>query len=321
MTQDSRIRPGTLGALLVWAGCAAVVLLPVSLARAQDGSTKTKAKSTKTAASKRDCPPPPPLADGPGPIAYRDCADTPEMIRLQGGRFTMGEQSTTGTLYERPLREVEVGEFSVGKYEVTFEEWDACVRDRGCLKTADDEGWGRGRRPVVNVSWVDAQQYVHWLSEKTGKKYRLLSEAEWEYAARAGTDTRFHWGDGAEWACSNANVLDLTGFSLHPNWHWRATCDDSFATTAPVGSFKPNAWGLHDTSGNVWEWVQDCWHADYTGAPTDSQPWVSGGECAKRVNRGGGWGNNPRSMRSASRDADAAEGFSDAIGFRVGRSP
>ena len=301
----------------------ALALAMSPVAWAQSDATAANAKRVKLhkADKKLDCPPPPPLVIDAGPVAYRDCADTPALIRLQGGRFTMGEQGTTGTLYERPLREVEVAEFSIGQFEVSFDEWDQCVRARGCLNPADDEGWGRGSRPVINVSWVDAQQYVHWLSEKTGRRYRLPTEAEWEYAARAGSYTRYHWGDGAEWSCTSANVLDLTGYAAYPNWHWRATCDDGFAQTAPVGQFPPNKWGLYDTAGNVWEWVQDCWHSDYTGAPATSTAWTQNGECSKRVNRGGGWGNHPRSMRSASRDADSAVGFSNAMGFRVARDP
>ncbi|MGH8519461.1 MAG: formylglycine-generating enzyme family protein, partial [Panacagrimonas sp.] len=182
-----------------------------------------------------DCPEPPPFTAGAtGTFHFRDCADSPDLVRLMGGKFQMGESGTIGTLYERPLREVTVGEFSIGKYEITFDEWDACYREKGCLTHADDEGWGRGRRPVINISWVDAQQYVHWLSEKTGHKYRLPTEAEWEYAARAGTEGRYFWGEGAEWACESANVFDLTGWQQHQNWHWRATCDDRFSTTAPV---------------------------------------------------------------------------------------
>ena len=305
----------------------ALVASPVyAQSKAEAASSTEKAATAKRvklqkASKKLDCAPPPPLDVGAGPVAYRDCADTPPMIRLQGGSFTMGELSTTGTLYERPLREVSVAEFSIGQFEVSFDEWDQCVRARGCLNRADDEGWGRGSLPVVNVSWVDAQQYVHWLSEKTGKRYRLPTEAEWEYAARAGSNTRYHWGDGAEWTCNSANVLDLTGAAAYPNWHWHTTCDDSFAQTAPVGQFPPNKWGLHDTAGNVWEWVQDCWHSDYTGAPPSSAAWIENGECGKRVNRGGGWGNHPRSMRSASRDADSAQGFSNAMGFRIARDP
>lgn len=311
------LRAAALGIALAVAAPAVQAAEPPKISK----KPKVSQADSEKAASKRDCAPPPPTPSTPGPVAWRDCADTPELIRLQGGRFLMGEQSNTGTAYERPLREVTVGEYAIGKYEVSFDEWDQCYHAGACAKQVDDEGWGRGKRPVINVSWVDAQQYVHWLSEKTGRKYRLLSEAEWEYAARAGTSTRYSWGDGAEWACSNANVLDLTGFAQHPNWRWLASCDDGHAHTAPVGSFPANPWGIHDINGNVWEWVQDCWHNDYTGAPATGAAWISDGECEKRVNRGGGWGNNPRSMRSASRDADNAESYSNAMGFRVARSP
>ncbi len=324
-----------------WGGLALSLLLGVSnLAHAQGGPVANEQTRQETQGSLPEhvpkkpvartrpglpnCPVPPPLpprSEDDGPVSWRDCADTPEMIRLKGGRFLMGEQSNVGTPYELPVHEVAVSEFSLSKYEITFDEFDACHADRGCLRKADDEGWGRGRRPVINVTWLDAQQYVAWLSKKTGRKYRLPSEAEWEYAARNGTSTRYGWGDGSIWVCARANVFDRTAFQVHPNWHWRADCDDGFAKTAPVGSFKPSAWGFHDLAGNVWEWVQDCWHSDYSNAPSDSKAWVHGGDCRKRVNRGGGWGNNPRSMRSATRDADDAESLSDAIGFRVARDP
>ena len=270
------------------------------------------------------CPEPPPIevasTGKPGPIAWRDCADTPEMIRLSGGRFLMGAQGDRATLYELPVREVRVKEFALGKYEVSFEEFDACHADGGCLHRPEDEGWGRGKRPVINIKWIDAKQYVAWLSKKTGKQYRLPSEAEWEYAARAGTASRYSWGDGSGFICPYANILDLTGSAANPNWHWKSYCDDGFPFTAPVGSFRPNPWGFHDLNGNVWEWVEDCWHSDYTGAPSTSEPWIKDGQCSKRVNRGGGWGNHPRSMRSASRDADHADSHSNGIGFRVARS-
>lgn len=300
--------------------CIGALLLGVA-AMPATAAGKSGTSASEAAAKGRNCAPPPPLVLGKGPVAWRDCADTPEMIRLQGGSFLMGEQGRTGTLYELPVHEVRVREFSISKYEITFDEWDQCVRERGCLTQPDDEGWGRGRRPVINVSWIDAQQYVAWLSKKTGERYRLPSEAEWEYAVRAGSSTRYYWGDGSEWACSLANMLDLSTAEPFPNWHWRASCHDGHVTTAPVGSFPPNPWGLHDMAGNVWEWVQDCWHSDYTGAPADSSAWTTGGSCSKRVNRGGGWGNNPRSMRSASRDADNGQAYSNALGFRVARDP
>lgn len=321
-----RARVLTLRAL-AWTAAAA---LAAGVLSAQSADRPARSRPAATTAAKSDkvrlnCPPPPALALPSGadatPVAWRDCADTPELIRLQGGRFLMGEQGSTGTLYERPVHEVVIAEFSIGKYEVSFAEWDECYRSGGCLTYPDDEGWGRGQMPVINVSWVDAQQFVRWLSQKSGKNYRLPSEAEWEYAARAGTSSRYSWGDGAEWACAQANVLDIAGFAAHPNWTWRAGCNDGYAYSSPVGSFPPNRWGLHDMNGNVWEWVQDCWHSDYTGAPEDGSAWTTGPECGKRVNRGGGWGNNPRSMRSASRDADSATGHSNAMGFRVARSP
>lgn len=243
----------------------------------------------------------------------------PETVELPGGSFQMGDIDGTGTAYERPVRTVQIQPFAIGKYEVTFNEWAACMRAGACTRRPSHEGWGATGRPVINVSWNDAQQYVTWLSSVTGDTYRLPSEAEWEYAARAGTETRFSWGDGAEWVCDRANVFDRSGFAENPHWNWYAQCRDNYPFTAPVGSFKPNPWGLYDMHGNVWEWTQDCWHPDYTGAPTDGSAWIEGGQCSKRVNRGGGWGNHPRTMRSATRDADNLDATSNALGFRVVR--
>ncbi|MGQ0699061.1 MAG: formylglycine-generating enzyme family protein [Panacagrimonas sp.] len=260
-----------------------------------------------------------------GPIqpfeVFRDCLDTPEMVRIPGGRFFMGELGDTGLTYERPVREVIVPSFSIAKFELSFFEWDDCWNDRFCQKRPDDKDWGRGFNPVINVSWVDAQQYLAWLSKKTGQRYRLPSEAEWEYAARAGTSSGYHWGDSSFSTCDYANTLDIAGHQARPNWNWSTHCLDGFAFTSPVGSFPPNPWGLHDMAGNVWEWVQDCWHSDYTGAPPDASPWLGGNDadCEKRVNRGGGWGNHPRTLRTAKRDADSATGWGDAFGFRVVR--
>nr|WP_281242397.1 formylglycine-generating enzyme family protein [Solimonas aquatica] len=251
--------------------------------------------------------------------AFRDCPDSPELLVLKPGRLLMGEDS--GSPYEIPVHEVNVAAFAIGKYEVTFDEWDACQVAGACARRADDRGWGRGRRPVINVSWTDAQQYVQWLSRRSGRRYRLPSEAEWEYAARAGSQTRYSWGDGSEWVCDSANVLDLRGASANPQWRWHVFCDDGFPYTAPVGSFKANPWGLYDMAGNVWEWVEDCWHNSYAEAPTQALAWNAGGggDCSKHVNRGGGWGNHPRSMRAAARDADDGNATSDGLGFRVVR--
>lgn len=250
---------------------------------------------------------------------WRDCEDTPEMVTMPAGSFLMGELGETGLLYERPIREVQIRTFAISRFEATFVDWDLCQGDGFCQAHPDDKGWGRGFHPVINVSWVDAQQYAAWLSRKTGQRYRLATEAEWEYAARAGTTTSFPWGESMSATCDHANSFDIAGHNARPNWFWSVFCADGYTYTAPVGSFPPNPWGLYDMQGNVWEWVQDCWHSDYTGAPTDGSAWLEGGDCNKRVNRGGGWGNHPRTLRSAKRDADLATGYGDAFGFRIVR--
>jgi formylglycine-generating enzyme required for sulfatase activity len=213
----------------------------------------------------------------------RDCPECPEMVLVPAGEFTMGsppdEPGRDG--HEGPQRKV-----WVGKYEVTFAEWDACVAAGGCSSKPDDAGWGRDGRPLINVSWNDAKDYVEWLCRKTGRTYRLLSEAEWEYGARAGSTTAFWWGNDVGRNKANCN-------GCGSEW------DNS--KTAPVGSFRANDFGLYDTAGNVWEWVKDCWHDSYDGAPTDGSAWVNG-DCSSRVLRGGSWIVVPRFVRSAYRD-------------------
>ena len=182
---------------------------------------------------------------------------------------------------------------------MTFAEWDACLAQGGCSHRAGDQGWGRGKRPVVDVSWDDiARQYLPWLSRKTGKTYRLLTEAEWEYAARAGTTTRYAFGDTI--AKSQAQF-------------------DSAGKTVAVGSFQPNAFGLYDMHGNVWEWVQDCWNGSYTGAPTDGSAWTAG-DCSHRIVRGGSWGSDAGVLRATNRGRSSAANRTDSFGFRVGRT-
>jgi formylglycine-generating enzyme required for sulfatase activity len=194
--------------------------------------------------------------------------------------------------------------FAVGKYTVTFDEWDWCVKEGGCKTNPSDAGWGRGNRPVINVSWNDAKEYVAWLSKKTGKSYRLLSEAEWEYAARAGTAAKYYWGDDI--GKGNANC-DGCG----SQWDGKQT--------APMGSFKPNPWGLYDMAGNVWQWVEDCWHDNYNGAPKDGSPAIEISGCP-RVLRGGSWNDDPLSPRAAWRIRSNAELRSYGFGFRVART-
>ncbi|MEY4680681.1 MAG: hypothetical protein RLZZ276_2330, partial [Pseudomonadota bacterium] len=183
-----------------------------------------------------------------------------------------------------------------------FAEWDACVAQGGCSHRPDDRGWGRGRQPVMNVNWDDAQQYVAWLSRKTGKAYRLLSEAEWEYAAQAGIGREAKVTPGA----GEANC-DGCG----SRWDGKQT--------APVGSFAANAFGLHDMLGNVWEWTADCWNDSHAGAPADGSA-RQGGDCSRRVLRGGSWNYGPELTRSADRGWGTSGLRSGYVGFRVART-
>jgi formylglycine-generating enzyme required for sulfatase activity len=194
--------------------------------------------------------------------------------------------------------------FAVAKFELTFAEWDTCVYYGDCDPRISDNGWGRDRQPVTNVSWDDAQRYVEWLNRMTGKPYRLLTEAEWEYAARAGTQTAYPWGD--EIGTGNANCNGCGS-----QWDGKQT--------APVGSFAANAFGLHDMAGNVWQWVEDCYHDDYYGAPTDGSPWTTR-DCGRRVLRGGAWVSLPRFLRAAIRSR-VTPGLRYYVGgFRLGRT-
>jgi formylglycine-generating enzyme required for sulfatase activity len=247
---------------------------------------------------------------------FVECDKCPGMIVVPAGSFTMGSprNEPEKSFDEGPQHQVTIGKaFAVGKFAVTFNEWDACVADGGCNGYRPlDEGWGRGRRPVIGVSWNDAKAYVAWLSRKTGKGYRLLSEAEREYATRAGTATPFWWGS-----------------SITPR---QANYDGDFAynkgakgedrqKTLPVDSFEPNPWGLYQVHGNVWEWAEDCWHNSYLGAPTDGAAWTNATkDCTSRVLRGGSWFNLPRDLRSAARVRTATFYRSRLDGFRVGRT-
>jgi formylglycine-generating enzyme required for sulfatase activity len=195
--------------------------------------------------------------------------------------------------------------FAVGRYEVTFAEWDACVADGGCEHKPDDQGWGRDDRPVIKVGWHDAQEYVLWIGRTTGRSYRLLSEAEWEYVARARSGTAYWWGQDV--GRNNANC-DGCG----SRW--------DNAQTAPVGSFEANGFGLHDTAGNVWEWTGDCWRGNYYGAPADGSAWTTGGNCNRRVLRGGSWNYPPAKVRSPNRFSYYPFDRLISFGFRVARA-
>ena len=239
---------------------------------------------------------------------FRDCAECPQMIVLPPGKFRMGSTSNEAERYfdEGPVRDVTIPRpIAVGMHEITFSEWDACRRAGGCVHNPSDNGWGRESRPVVNVSWTDAQEYVRWLSKRTGKRYRLPSESEWEYAARGGTATRYHWGDDPG-----------------PNRANCKRCGDPLdaSRTLPVGSFPPNPFGLFDMHGNVWEWVEDCWNWNYRNAPSDGSAWVVQLSCNHRMLRGGSWSVGPRNVRSAVRSRFSTGLRSDSIGFRVART-
>lgn len=257
-------------------------------------------------------PAPPPLAGG-YPVGvgqtFRDCADVcPEMTVIPAGRFMMGSPASEPGRSddEGPQHPVTIARaLAVGTYPVTFDEYDACVAAGGCAHRADDHGWGRGRRPVIDVNWDDAQAYLRWLGGRTGKPYRLLSEAEWEYAARGGTTTAHWWGDAI--GRGHANCYDCGS-----TWDGKQT--------APVGSFAANPFGLQDMLGNVWQWTEDCWHASYAGAPVDGAVWAAA-DCSRRVVRGGSWYGYPGSVRAAERGRYDAGNRSGVAGFRVARTP
>jgi len=241
--------------------------------------------------------------------AFAECRDCPEMVVLPKGSFTMGsteeERRALKVLpmfdrMETPRHPVTIGyRFAVARYSVTFDQWDACVADGGCNGyRPDDAGWGRGRRPVINVNFADAEAYVAWLSKKTGAHYRLLSEAEWEYAARAGTTTWFPFGN----AISPANAN-------YGNNHDR---------TSEVGSYPPNAFGLYDMGGNSAQWTADCHHESYEGAPADGSAWQTG-DCSRRNVRGSGWILTDWTIRSAQRIGDPVAARNTHLGFRVAR--
>ncbi len=234
----------------------------------------------------------------------RDGSPGPPMVVVRGGRFRRGDGHGDGDADERPARDITLARpFAIGLYEVTFEDYDAFCQSTRRARP-DDQGWGRGRRPVINVSWEDAQAYVAWLGDQTGERYRLPTDAEWEYAARGGTGTRFWWGD--EVGAGHANCAQCGSL-----WDGEKT--------ARVGKFPPNPFGLHDTAGNVFEWVADCWHDAFAEAPADGSALEKAQGCGKRVIRGGAWSFPPAEMRSANRWRDFPSRHSDDTGFRVAR--
>ena len=279
---------------------------------------------------------------------FRDCADCPEMVIIPSGRFVMGaapdEEDREALSDEfrnrsQPQRSVDVKRFSLGKFEVTRGQYRLFAeatghRTDGCFfwtgsgfeedpnKDWRNAGYAQDDlHPAACVSWNDASAYAKWLSDRTAKNYRLPSEAEWEYAARAGTTASRFWGDGGDMSCGYANGADLTAEAQVPaarNWA-RANCNDRHAYTAPVGSYRANSFGLHDMLGNVAEWTQDCWNGNYSGAPTDGSARAAG-DCSQRAVRGGAWDDAPVGVRAAYRVGSPTVVRVYSRGFRVARS-
>jgi len=284
---------------------------------------------------------------------FRDCSDCPLMVKVPAGTFTMGSTAAETTREEvpaivadneRPAHAVTIAkEFALGQFAVTRGEFAAFVKDSGyqpaggcyayttnsqALVYDEKRSWQNpgfdqtDRHPVVCVTYDDAQRYVQWLSRKTGKSYRLPTEAEWEYAARAGTTTVRYWGDDRDQACGFANAVDLTtAEALKRNKDDKNQvfqCRDGYVYTAPVGSFRPNEFGLYDMLGNVWQWTEDCFQDSYRGAPTNGSA-VTGGGCKFNVLRGGSWIGGPWFLRAAVRGRSTYDGQASNFGFRLAR--
>jgi formylglycine-generating enzyme required for sulfatase activity len=249
--------------------------------------------------------PPPPqqsMAPPPGPLqpgtVIKDCEVCPPVVVVPPGQFMMG--SSRGDDDERPVHPVVIQRpIAVGRFEVTFQEYDACVAAGGCRSNVSDRGWGRGAQPVIHVTWTDAMDYTRWLSAITGQRYRLPSESEWEYAARGGSQAEDVFGAGQ----ANCEGCGSPWDGKRP---------------APVGRFAPNGYGLHDMLGNVWEWTLDCRNDNYRGAPNDGSPWQAG-DCSRRSLRGGGYKDSANESRAAYRNKDPITDRDPDNGFRVVR--
>lgn len=238
------------------------------------------------------------------------------MVVVPAGTFLMGCLAEEDCRDEKlPEHEVNVAKFALGKYEITFAEFDKFAKATDS-RLPEDFGWGRDNQPVLNISWNEAQSYVVWLTKETGEPYRLPSESEWEYAARAGSKTAFSFGDDVAKLCEYANHADSsTKFS----WRNTSCSDDISSQPATVGNYKANSWGLHDMHGNVWEWLQDCWYEDYSDAPTDGSARTNK-DCDTRVVRGGSFTGSTSMVSSSCRIPTPADYPSHLYGFRVART-
>jgi formylglycine-generating enzyme required for sulfatase activity len=224
-----------------------------------------------------------------------------ELVAISGGTFLMG--SNTGFEDEMPPHMVTVPPFEIGLHEVTFDTWEICVRAGGCLEMPDDRGWGRGTMPVINVSHDEiSNQFLPWLNKVTASSYRLPTESEWEYAAKAGTNTEYSWGNDIGVGLANCS----------------GECGDEFRYSSPVGSFEPNTYGLYDMHGNVWEWVEDCASPDYKNTPIDGSAYMVE-RCQRHTTRGGSWGADASNARSAARSRMNGREKFYSLGFRLAR--
>ena len=268
---------------------------------------------------------------------FRDCPHCPEMVALPSGAFRMG--STEGQPDERPVHEVRIPAFALGRFEVTLSQYEAFVvatnyRGAGCsvvegnasLVWSTEASWRRpgfaqeDRHPVVCVSWDDAQAYVQWLATETGERYRLPTEAEWEYGARSNAQARRYWDTRSDTQCNHANGGDRALANQASDWPTPIVdCNDGVVHTAPVGTYSPNLFGLYDTLGNVWEWTADCYHDDYRGAPVDGTAWILHGDCEHRVLRGGSWETSPNGITVTNRFMENRRTATSLWGFRVAR--
>ena len=291
--------------------------LEAEVARARE-SAERKAEERRAAAEAEaqinklvgsdDHPPPAPSSEPKTIVAL-----VSEMVRVQGGCFWMGSPgSEPDRVSNEPRHQVCVDAFSMGKFEVTFAEYDRFAEATG-RKKPGDEGWGRGRRPVIHVTREDATAYARWLSKETGSSYRLPTEAEWEYAARGGTTTSRYWGNDPTDACTYANVADQTVREEYPGWMTLHDCRDGHARTSPVGSYRANGHGLHDVLGNVWEWTCSLEDGNYSGWEMRCTSSGSG------IRRGGSWRDKPKDVRSAARGPASGDAWRNDLGFRLAR--
>ena len=283
----------------------------------------------------------------PPPI-IKDCPMCPDMVTVPAGRFRMGSNDGEPGRPEGPIRDVALAKsFALGRFEVTNAEFRAFVESTGYAVTPGcrsqqaianidgrmrfavqaERNWlspgflteRQAAHPVVCVSHADATAYAAWLSRTTGERYRLPTEAEWEYAARGGADGIYPWGNNIDLACGHANVFDRKARSVYEFGWGFADCDDGYVELAPVGQFAANGFGLHDMIGNVWEWTADCYQLTYDEAPTDGSAVIPEGDCARWTVRGGGWMTRPSRQRLTFRGRDPVDARYSYFGFRVAR--